>query len=145
MNSTLKAGLLWIAIIVAVFLVWSLFQTTKSDLPTIPFSTFMDQVTQGNVESVFIRGDCDLRGWTRSTAPGGKHEFRAVIPCNYPPMYDLMRSKGVRIELEIARYSPLMTAVITWAPVLFLIGLWLFFMRQVKRRVSQTPPSGGGP
>ena len=131
MNSTVKTALLWVVIIVLVFLLWSLFQTTKGTSEQIPFSTFLDRVNQGYVEKVTIRGD-DVHGETKSTAPGGRHEFHTTAPTNYPDMYSQLRARGVQMEFEPPRDAPVITALITWAPVLFLIGLWIFFMRQMQ-------------
>ncbi len=118
-------------IIVLVFLLWSLFQTTKGTSEPIPFSAFLDRVNSGVVEKVTIRGD-DIRGETKSTAPGGKKEFHTTAPTNYPAMYDLLKQKEVTMEFEPPQNTGFITALITWAPVLFLIGLWIFFMRQMQ-------------
>ena len=131
MNSTGKTVLLWVVIIVLVLLLWSLFQTTKGTNEQIPFSTFIERVNQGAVDKVTIRGD-EVRGETKQNAPGGKHEFRTAVPANYPAMIDLLRQKQVTIEIEPQHDAPFITALITWAPVLFLIGLWIFFMRQMQ-------------
>src|SRR5207253_10067935 len=90
-----------------------------------------DRVNAGFVDKVVIRGD-DIRGETKSTAPGGRHEFHTTAPTNYPDMYNQLRAKGVQMEFEPPRDAPFITALITWAPVLFLIGLWIFFMRQMQ-------------
>jgi len=131
LNSTVKTALLWVVIIVLVFLLWSLFQTTKGTSEPIPFSAFLDRVSSGVVEKVTIRGD-DIRGETKSTAPGGKHEFHTTAPTNYPAMFDLLKQKEVTMEFEPPQNTGFITALITWAPVLFLIGLWIFFMRQMQ-------------
>jgi len=131
LNSTVKTALLWVVIIVLVFLLWSLFQNTKGTSEQIPFSKFMDMVSQGQVDKVTVRGD-DVRGETRANLPGGKKEFHLTFPQNYPAMIDLMRQKNVTVEYEPKGDAPLITALITWAPVLFLIGLWIFFMRQMQ-------------
>jgi cell division protease FtsH len=131
LNSTVKTALLWVVIIVLVFLLWSLFQKTKGDSETIAFSQFLDRVNQGAVESVTIRGD-DVRGETKATIPGGKKEFHTTAPTNYPAMIDLLRVKSVKVEVEHAADTPFITALITWAPILFLVGLWIFFMRQMQ-------------
>ena len=109
LNSTVNTALLWVVIIVLVFLLWSLFQTTKATSEQLAFSTFLDRVNQGYVESVVIRGD-DVRGETKPTAPGGKKEFHTIGPTNYPPMLDLLRQKGVSIEYEPSRDQPFLTA-----------------------------------
>jgi cell division protease FtsH len=131
LNSTVKTALLWVVIIVLVFLLWSLFQTTKGTSEVIAFSTFLDRVNQGYVEKVVVRGD-DIRGETKATAPGGRHEFHTTGPTNYPPLIDLLNKQKVQTEFEPPRDAPFITALITWAPVLFLIGLWIFFMRQMQ-------------
>src|SRR5437762_5735694 len=131
LNSTVKTALLWVVIIVLVFLLWSLFQTTKGTSEQIPFSTFLDRVNQGYVDKVTIRGD-DVRGETKANVAGGKKEFHLNGPSNYPTMYDQLRDHGVVVNFEPKGDAPFITALITWAPVLFLIGLWIFFMRQMQ-------------
>jgi cell division protease FtsH len=118
-------------IIVLVFLLWSLFQTTKGSSEQIAFSKFMYLVNQGAVEQVTIRGD-EIRGETRGNAAGGKHEFHLNGPSNYPQMYDTLAAHNVVVNFEPKGDAPFITALITWAPVLFLIGLWIFFMRQMQ-------------
>jgi len=92
LNSTVKTALLWVVIIVLVFLLWSLFQTTKGTSETIAFSQFLDRVNSGAVESVTIRGD-DVRGETKATVAGGKKEFHTTAPANYPAMIDQLRAR----------------------------------------------------
>jgi len=131
LNSTVKTALLWVVIIVLVFLLWSLFNTAKGTNDKIVFSSFLQRVSDGTVEKVTIRGD-EIRGEMKTTAPGGKREFNTTAPPNYPAIYDLLREKGVQMEVEPQRDAPFITALITWAPFLFLIGLWIFFMRQMQ-------------
>jgi cell division protease FtsH len=132
LNSTVKTALLWVVIIVLVFLLWSLFNTAKGASEAIPFSMFTDRVKQGYVEKVTIRGG-EIRGETKATAPGGKHEFNTNAQAPLPDhVYTMLENKGVVTEFEPERDAPFITALITWAPFLFLIGLWVFFMRQMQ-------------
>jgi len=131
LNSTVKTALLWVVIIVLVFLLWSLFQTTKGASEPVAFSVFMDRVNRGEVSKVLIRGT-EIRGETTATAQGGRREFHLNAPSNYPAMYDQLRAKNVAMEFDDVKEAPFITALITWAPVLFLIGLWIFFMRQMQ-------------
>jgi cell division protease FtsH len=119
-------------IIVLVFLLWSLFQTTKGASETIPFSTFVDRVNKGQVDRVIISGE-EIRGETKQTMPGGRKEFHTVGPATVPDkLYDLLQAKAVRVEFDPSKDAPIIAALITWAPVIFLIGLWIFFMRQMQ-------------
>jgi cell division protease FtsH len=132
LNSTVKTALLWVVIIVLVFLLWSLFNTAKGASEQIPYSTLIDRVNQGSVEKVTISGD-KITGETKATAPGGKHQFNANSRENLPDdFFKRLEDKGVIVEFEPQRDAPFITALITWAPFLFLIGLWIFFMRQMQ-------------
>src|SRR5262249_15709552 len=108
-----------------------LFQQTKGASEAIPFSLFLDKVNAGMVERVTIRGD-EIRGETKGTAQGGKRDFHTTAPTNYPAMYDLLKHKALIMEFEPSQNTGFITALIPWAPVLFLIGLWIFFMRQMQ-------------
>jgi cell division protease FtsH len=132
LNSTVKTALLWVVIIVLVFLLWSLFNTAKGASDLIAFSTFRDRVAQGQVEKITIRGD-EIRGNNKSTAPGGNKDFHTTGPNPLPDnVLKLLDDQKVVVEYEPQRDAPFITALITWAPFLFLIGLWIFFMRQMQ-------------
>jgi cell division protease FtsH len=121
-----------VVIIVLVFLLWSLFNTAKGASEQIPYSTFIDRVNQGYVDKVTVRGD-EIRGETKATAPGGKHEFNTAGPATWPDdLFKRLEDKGVTVEFEPKNDAPFIAALITWAPFLFLIGLWIFFMRQMQ-------------
>jgi cell division protease FtsH len=129
LNSTFKTALLWVVIIVLVFVLWSLFQTAKSTTEEIQFSQFLTQVENGKVSQLVIRG-AEIRG--QISDGGSRNEFLTRMPPNYDGIVELLQPKGIEFEVEEARDNSLLTALITWAPVLFLFGLWIFFMRQMQ-------------
>ncbi len=129
MNSTFKTALLWVVIIVLVFVLWSLFQTAKSTTEDLNFSKFLDELEAGNIVSVTIRGS-EIRG-ERKTGSGEK-EFTTRMLANYDGLVPALREKDITFDVEEPRDNSLLTALITWAPVLFLFGLWIFFMRQMQ-------------
>jgi cell division protease FtsH len=131
LNSTVKTVLLWVVIFTLMLLLWKLFQTTQSQSDSILFSEFLNRVNQGKVEKVIIHGD-EIRGEMKATAPGGKKEFHLNAPANYPAMIDQLRANNVATEFEPRGDSAFVSQLIMWAPVLFLIGLWIFFMRQMQ-------------
>lgn len=135
MTTTVKVALLWIVIIILVFLLWSLFQTTKDTSEAITYTTFLERVDAGMVQNVVIHGT-EVLGTTKPEAPGGRYQFHVTIPANYPYTYDTMRAHGVNIEIEASQDSPLMAALISWAPIIFLIALWMYFMRQLRRNAK---------
>jgi cell division protease FtsH len=134
LNSTVKTALLWVVIIVLVFLLWSLFNTAKGESDQIPYSEFRDRVNQGYVAKIVVRGAeiREVRGETKTTSPGGKKEFHTTTP-SWPESLDKsLEEQNVIVEIEPQRDAPFIAALITWAPFLFLIGLWIFFMRQMQ-------------
>ncbi|MHB0971627.1 MAG: ATP-dependent zinc metalloprotease FtsH [Thermoanaerobaculia bacterium] len=142
MNSTVKTALLWVVILVLVFLLWNLFQSTKATTEEMAFSTFLENVEQNKVESVTIKGT-QVTGVLRAPANTAKKDFKTLVPPNFDDLVPRLLTRKVAadgrvvkepvaIEVQEARDNTFVAALITWAPILFLIGLWIFFMRQMQ-------------
>jgi len=127
LNSTVKTALLWVVIIVLVFLLWSFFQTTQTTAKEITYSQFLTAVRENQVLEVTIKGN-QIRGKLKAE---NESDFQLLGIVNDDLITALSEHK-VEIKVEEARDSSFVTALITWAPVLFLIGLWIFFMRQMQ-------------
>src|SRR5881296_2992353 len=54
------------------------------------------------------------------------------MPMDYPELIEMLRDKQVQITGEKPTQSPWLTALVSWAPFLFIIGFWIFFMRQMQ-------------
>jgi cell division protease FtsH len=130
LNSTVKTALLWVVIIVLVFLLWSLFQTTKNNSEEIQYSDFMARVKAGQVAQVKIRGN-EITGEMVGSGKA-KKEFHLIGPSNNNTMVDALDSKGVKVEFQEPRDNSLIAGLFTWAPLLLIVGLWIFFMRQMQ-------------
>jgi cell division protease FtsH len=92
----------------------------------IDFSTFLQAVEDGNVSRVSIQGN----NITGEYVDGPR--FRTYTP-DYPDLVKMLRETGVRIEAKPRTESPLWQSVlISWFPMILLIGVWIFFMRQVQ-------------
>src|SRR5688572_14351798 len=87
----------------------------------------MQEVERGNVKSVRIT-DLDVTG---ELASGGER-FKTVVPREYPELVRTLRDNGVQITVQEPNQSPWLAALVSWAPFLFLIGFWIFFMRQMQ-------------
>ena len=62
----------------------------------------------------------------------GRRRFKTVIPTDYPALYDKLAAAGADVKIEHPTQSPWLAALISWAPFLFIIGFWIFFMRQMQ-------------
>jgi len=92
----------------------------------IAFSEFLTRVEQGAVAEATIQG----REISGQAADGGT--FHTYAP-EYPGLVDLLRQHEVRIKARKEEDEPLwFTVLINWFPMLLLIGLWVFFMRQMQ-------------
>ena len=127
MNSTAKTILFWVALLLTAVLLYQVVQrTSTSREQPYAFSRFLAEVERGNVKDVII-ADSDVKG----TLSSGEH-FRTVMPMEYPDLINMLREKQVTITGEKPTQSPWLAALVSWAPFLFLIGFWIFFMRQMQ-------------
>src|SRR3546814_635087 len=95
------------------------------------YSEFIDEVEQGQVSDVTIQGN-NING---HLADG--RAFTTYAP-NDPGLVNRLEGRGVNISAapEEESVHPLVSILISWFPMLLLIGVWIFFMRQMR--------SGGG-
>jgi len=117
---------LWLIISLVFVLVYHLFSQPKGQDETIVFSDFISYVDKGQINEVTMQGD-HISGKMTS----GK-KFKSYAP-NDPSLIPLLKSKGVRITAKPEEESPwFVTVLVSWFPMLLLIGVWIFFMRQMQ-------------
>src|SRR5262249_23036373 len=93
LNATIKNLLLWMVILVLIILAWNVFKTGAAAIEEVSFSQFLDQVSQGHVQKVSIRGE-EIRG-TYSPAAGKREPLFKTYAANYPDLVKDLRAKGV--------------------------------------------------
>ncbi|MDA1022315.1 MAG: ATP-dependent zinc metalloprotease FtsH [Proteobacteria bacterium] len=124
---------LWIVVALLVFALFNLFQGTspRTQQTTLAFSDFLTSVEAGDVRDVTIQGP-GISGHYRD----GRN-FATYVPDN-TNLVPLLSKRGIRISaMPFDKDSPtLFNILISWFPMLLLIGVWIFFMRQMQ--------SGGG-
>jgi len=122
-----KNILLWLVIAMVLMSVFENFTTPKNGrVGEMDYSTFLAEVKQGNVASVEIAGE---------TITGETNDNRVftVFAPNDPKLIDDLFSNGVRIKaMQEEGTSLLMSLLISSFPILLLIGVWIFFMKQMQ-------------
>ena len=129
MSTTVKTILFWVALLLTAVLLYQVVQvTSKTKEEELAFSKFLDEVRREptGVKSVKIT-DTDIKG----TLANGT-SFRTVLPMAYPALIDQLSAKQIVITGEHPVQSPWLTALMSWAPFIFIIGFWIFFMRQMQ-------------
>jgi cell division protease FtsH len=107
-------------------LLFNLFKRPQVKPETINFSQFIGAVERGEIASVTIQGS-KISG---SFLEG--RQFKLFIP-EYPDLVRNLREKGVEISAKPPGESPFWQSIlISWFPMLLLIAVWIFFMRQVQ-------------
>ncbi|HAT6957588.1 TPA: ATP-dependent zinc metalloprotease FtsH [Legionella pneumophila] len=128
MNDMVKNLFLWLIIAIVLVSVFSNFGPRNSVAEKISYSQFLQEVDQGMVNSVTIEDNKIIKGVT-------KNNKRFVT---YMPMQDnallgeLLKSKVDVSGQEKQQESFLLHLFINWFPMLLLIGVWIFFMRQMQ-------------
>lgn len=91
------------------------------------FSEFLNDIEQGNVKDVIIKGDV-----VNGRLSDGR-SFSTIVP-NYPQLVEKLTEKGVAISVAPAEEggSTFLQILISWLPMLLLIGVWIFFIRQMQ-------------
>jgi cell division protease FtsH len=131
LNATLKTIFWWMVIFVLVIVLWNAFKTGQTGKHELSYSELMEQVAAGRVAKVTIRGE-ELVGQFKAGGRYGKgEEFSVVLP-ESPNLVERLEDSGVLITAEKTRDNPLLAVLLTWAPFLVIIGLWVVFMRQMQ-------------
>ena len=125
---------LWVIIIVLMIGLFNLFQGTsnKGGQSPIAYSQFLTEIESGSVSDVTIQGSMIAGHYRR-----GSGSFKTFAP-NDPRLIEKLSAAGVSINVAPSEddMPSLMGVLISWFPMLLLIGVWIFFMRQMQ--------SGGG-
>ncbi len=116
---------LWLVICLIMIMVFNVFNNPGVAKHEISFSEFIELVDSGQISEVTIQGQ-NISGTYGST------EFKTYTPDD-PSLVKMLRDKGIRITAQPDDQSPLWQSIlISWFPMLLLIGVWIFFMRQMQ-------------
>ncbi|MFC7048623.1 ATP-dependent zinc metalloprotease FtsH [Emcibacter nanhaiensis] len=118
----------WAIILILLMVLYNAFNpgTSMQGRSTeMAFSDFLNSVESGQVKQVVIQGRSIKGTDTNDTT------FYTYAPED-PNLVQTLRSKGVRIVAEPEEGSPFWSIVLSWLPMIILIGVWIFFMRQMQ-------------
>ncbi|MEX1128051.1 MAG: ATP-dependent zinc metalloprotease FtsH [Vicinamibacterales bacterium] len=97
----------------------------------IAFTEFLQKVSEKQVASVKITGNDIVGEFVGGKGDGSK--FRTYAPAgHYTGLANELSANGVAIEADREAASPWATLLYSWAPILLMIGFWIFIMRQMQ-------------
>src|SRR5687767_10960023 len=107
--------------------VWNFSTRLQNPSTLVPFSAFMTDVDAGKVERVTITGQ-EISGIYRAD----KETFHTYAPNQYEGLANQLLAKNILVTAKEPTQSPWAQLLYSWAPILLLIGFWIFFMRQMQ-------------
>jgi cell division protease FtsH len=117
---------LWLVLVLIFLFLFSFFKQQHGRDPEVIFSDFVAAVDRGEVQEVTLQGH-NIQGKYRNG-----ERFRTFAP-NDPELVKTLRDKKVKITAKPEDESPwYMVLLVNWFPMLLLIGVWIFFMRQMQ-------------
>ncbi|HWU25678.1 MAG TPA: ATP-dependent metallopeptidase FtsH/Yme1/Tma family protein, partial [Rhizomicrobium sp.] len=132
--NNLRNLILWIIIALLLVALFNMFQgaSTRTSAKSLTFTEFSQDVQDGQVRSVVIQGD----QYTGTLNDG--QQFSTYVPSNDSEIVQSMLGKKVNVTVKPVDdgMPSLMGIFINWFPMLLLIAVWVFFLRQMQ--------SGGG-
>jgi cell division protease FtsH len=115
---------LWLVISLMFIMLFQIFKQPQRGSTSISYSDFLSMVETGSVMQVTIQGD-------HVSGVSSQGEFKTFAPKD-PELITLLRSKGVKISAKPEEDSSWFQVFLSWVPMLLLIGVWIFFMRQMQ-------------
>ncbi len=126
MNNMFKNLAIWMVIGLVLMTVFNQFNTRQVAQGSMEYSQFLEEVKQGHISKVLIEGRT-----LKATTTEGKR-ITSYAPPDLWMVSDLLKN-GVKVEAKPEEeQSFLMSIFVSWFPMLLLIGVWVFFMRQMQ-------------
>ncbi|RKZ34440.1 MAG: ATP-dependent metalloprotease, partial [Gammaproteobacteria bacterium] len=128
MNDMAKNLILWVVIALVLMSVFNNFGPRRASTQQVEYSQFIADVKQGRVQKVVIEGR-NIQGISQN---GERFSTYTPETDNSALVGDLLESGVVIDARPPEQQSLLMQIFISWFPMLLLIGVWIFFMRQMQ-------------
>ena len=126
MNNFVKNLIIWATISLVMVALFNMFNKPQTMQNKINYSTFLTKVEEGEVMAVQIEGD-KITGRLMNNQP-----FYTFAPDD-PNLVKNLIDKNIQVEAKPKEESPwYVTLLVSWFPMLLLIGVWIFFMRQMQ-------------
>jgi cell division protease FtsH len=114
-------------LVVVGVIVWNLSTRFQPNYKVQSFSEFMSSVEAGQVARVTITGN-EITGQAKTDGAN----FRTYAPPQYEGLANRLIDRGVIVTAKEPTTSPWAALLYSWAPILLMIGFWIFFMRQMQ-------------
>jgi len=125
LNQSSKNIALILTLLLVFLLVWQLFNQPKTAQKDLIYSEMLSYLDKGEISEVTIQGDNIIGKLTNGNI------FKTYAPKD-DKLVAQFREKNIKITAKPTEDSPWLTVLISWFPMILLIGVWIFFMRQMQ-------------
>jgi cell division protease FtsH len=126
LNPFYKNLALWLVITLMMVMLYNLFSQQHMAETSVSYTQFLDMVDNGRVADVVIQGQ------ELFVTDTNRSRFKIYAPAD-DELISILRKKGVVISAKPPAENPwYMSVLVSWFPMLILIGVWIFFMRQMQ-------------
>lgn len=131
MNSQLFKNLvLWLVIFVAIIALYQLVHTPRESYEEIPYSEFLSSLDSGDVKELEFKGE-EIKGQYVGASDDAAISFKTTGPAN-DQLIKTLEEKGVTFKFDSDKEGSLTSILLNWAPLLLLVVIMVFFMRQLQ-------------
>lgn len=131
MNSQLFKNLvLWLVIFVAIIALYQFVHTPKVGYEEIPYSEFLSSLDRGDIEELEFKGE-EIQGKYFGASEDSGASFKTIGPAN-DQLIKTLEEKGVTFRFDSDKDGSLTSILLNWAPLLLLVVIMVFFMRQLQ-------------
>jgi len=118
---------LWLIIALVMIFLFNFINTPRHKGTEISYTDFLNLVQKGQIKEVVIEGQ-EIKGILAD-----KHEIFYTYAPDDSDLVPFLREAGVRITVKPKNDNPwYLSLLVSWLPMLLLIGVWIFFMRQMQ-------------
>jgi len=131
LNSQLFKNLvLWLVIFVAIIALYQLVHTPRTGYEEIPYSEFLANLDSGDIKDIEFSGD-EIKGQYTGSTDEAVKSFKTIGPAN-DQLIKTLEEKGVTFKFNSDSEGSLTSILLNWAPLLLLVVIMVFFMRQLQ-------------
>jgi cell division protease FtsH len=131
LNTLAKNIVFWLVIIVLALVAYHFLAGSTVLQTELPFSDFLAQAEAGKISEVTINGS-DVEGTYLEKDPSGQPKtFHTIVP-EYPDLVKDLRKYSVSIIAKKPKDANYLVTILSWLPMVLLVGVWIFFMRQMQ-------------
>jgi len=140
-NSQLFKNLvLWLVIFVAIIALYQLVHTPRVGYKEIPYSEFLANLDSGEIKDLEFKGE-EINGQYVESTEDAVKSFKTVGPAN-DQLIKTLEEKGVTFKFDSDKEGSLTSILLNWAPLLLLVVIMVFFMRQLQAGGSKAMSFG---